>query len=44
MCRSPSNKLFPAMYIEGVTEQAFADVNPYDPDFPYIQGDVDVPV
>ncbi|XP_024397145.1 uncharacterized protein [Physcomitrium patens] len=38
LTRSPSNKLFPAMYIEGVTEQAFADVNPYDPDFPYIQG------
>jgi hypothetical protein len=28
------------MYIEGVTELAFADVGPNDPDFAYIQGDV----
>ncbi len=40
MCRSPAHKVFPAMYIEGVTELAFADVTLDDPDFAYIQGDV----
>lgn len=40
MCRSPAHKVFPAMYIEGATELAFADVTPDDPDFAYIQGDV----
>lgn len=39
-CRSSASRVFPAMYIEGVTELAFADVGPNDSDFAYIQGDV----
>lgn len=38
LSRSPANKVLPAMYIEGVTKQAFADIASDDPDFPYIQG------
>lgn len=38
MRRSPANKVLPAMYIEGVTKQAFADIASDDPDFSYIQG------
>lgn len=40
VCRNSASKVFPAMYIEGVTEVAFDDVSPSDPDFAYIQGDV----
>jgi len=36
--RNPASKVFPAMFIENVTELAFDDVTPEDPDFPYIQG------
>ncbi|KAL3683241.1 hypothetical protein R1sor_001263 [Riccia sorocarpa] len=38
LARSPTHKVFPAMYIENSTELAFNDVSPEDPDFPYIQG------
>lgn len=31
--------MYPAMYIENVTELAFDDVTPEDPDFPFIQGE-----
>ena len=31
--------MYPAMYIENVTELAFDDIAPEDPDFPFIQGD-----
>lgn len=31
--------MYPAMYIENVTELAFDDITPEDPDFPSIQGD-----
>lgn len=30
--------MYPAMYIENLTELAFDDVTPKDPDFPFIQG------
>ncbi|KAG6524409.1 hypothetical protein ZIOFF_014318 [Zingiber officinale] len=36
--RSAFSKVYPAMYIENVTELAFDDVTPEDPDFPSIQG------
>jgi len=38
MCRRPSNKVFPSVYIEGVTQLACDDITPQSPDFPYIQG------
>lgn len=38
LARNPASKVFPAMFIENVTELAFDDVTPEDPDFPYIQG------
>eukprot|EP00249_Psilotum_nudum_P023217 c28791_g1_i2 orf=475-3420(-) len=38
LTRSPAHRVFPAMYIENVTELAFDDVSPEDPDFPFIQG------
>eukprot|EP00249_Psilotum_nudum_P023220 c28791_g1_i5 orf=475-2685(-) len=38
LTRSPAHRVFPAMYIENVTELAFDDVLPEDPDFPFIQG------
>lgn len=31
--------MYPAMYIDNVTELAFDDVTPEDPDFPFIQGE-----
>ncbi|RZR87884.1 hypothetical protein BHM03_00015357 [Ensete ventricosum] len=31
------SKVYPAMYIENLTELAFDDVTPEDPDFPFIQ-------
>ena len=39
LCRSTTSKIYPAMYIENVTELAFDDVSPEDPDFPSIQGE-----
>ena len=36
--RKTVSKIYPAMYIENVTELAFDDVTPEDPDFPCIQG------
>ncbi|GLJ05087.1 hypothetical protein SUGI_0010720 [Cryptomeria japonica] len=36
--RNPVSKVFPAMFIENITELAFDDVTPDDPDFPSIQG------
>ncbi|KAJ8642883.1 hypothetical protein MRB53_004631 [Persea americana] len=38
LSRSTTSKIYPAMYIENVTELAFDDVSPEDPDFPSIQG------
>ena len=37
-CRSTVFKVYPAMYIENVTELAFDDITPEDPDFSSIQG------
>ncbi|KAJ6849885.1 uncharacterized protein M6B38_268675 [Iris pallida] len=38
LSRSTISKVYPAMYIENVTELAFDDVTPEDPDFSFIQG------
>jgi hypothetical protein len=38
MCRSTATRVFPAMYIEDLTELGFNDVTPDDPDFTSIQG------
>ncbi|CAL1371197.1 unnamed protein product [Linum trigynum] len=38
LSRNPVSKVYPAMYIENVTELAFDDVTPDDPDFASIQG------
>ncbi|XP_010537175.1 PREDICTED: uncharacterized protein LOC104811972 isoform X2 [Tarenaya hassleriana] len=38
LLRSMVSKVYPAMYIENVTELAFDDITPEDPDFPFIQG------
>ncbi|KAL5994368.1 hypothetical protein ACLOJK_024418 [Asimina triloba] len=38
LSRNTVSKVYPAMYIENVTELAFDDVTPEDPDFPSIQG------
>ncbi|CAI9092243.1 OLC1v1027435C1 [Oldenlandia corymbosa var. corymbosa] len=38
LSRSTVTKVYPAMYIENVTELAFDDIRPEDPDFPSIQG------
>lgn len=38
LCRSPGHKIYPAMYIDNITELAYDDVAVEDPDFPYIQG------
>ncbi|CAH9077001.1 unnamed protein product [Cuscuta europaea] len=38
LSRSTVSKIYPAMYIENVTELAFDDVTIEDPDFPCIQG------
>ncbi|CAH8373546.1 unnamed protein product [Eruca vesicaria subsp. sativa] len=38
LSRNSASKVYPAMYIENVTELAFDDITPEDPDFPVIQG------
>ncbi|KAJ6410832.1 hypothetical protein OIU84_007566 [Salix udensis] len=38
LSRSTVSKVYPAMYIENVTELAFDDIKPDDPDFSSIQG------
>jgi hypothetical protein len=38
LARSTAHKVFPAMYIENVTQHAFDDLSAEDPDFPFIQG------
>ncbi|RAL52199.1 hypothetical protein DM860_016048 [Cuscuta australis] len=38
LSRSIVSKIYPAMYIENVTELAFDDITTKDPDFPFIQG------
>ncbi|KAG5558598.1 hypothetical protein RHGRI_008520 [Rhododendron griersonianum] len=38
LSRNTVSKVYPAMYIENVTELAFDDITPEDPDFPSIQG------
>ncbi|XP_062213876.1 uncharacterized protein LOC133914935 [Phragmites australis] len=38
LARNIFSKVYPAMYIDNVTELAFDDVTPEDPDFPFIQG------
>ncbi|WOL06075.1 hypothetical protein Cni_G14807 [Canna indica] len=38
LSRNSFSKVYPAMYIENLTELAFDDVTPEDPDFPFIQG------
>ncbi|CAN8252137.1 unnamed protein product [Cochlearia groenlandica] len=38
LSRSTTSKVYPAMYIENVTELAFDDITPEDPDFSSIQG------
>ncbi|XVF50840.1 hypothetical protein PTKIN_Ptkin04bG0136200 [Pterospermum kingtungense] len=38
LSRNTVSKVYPAMYIENVTELAFDDVTPEDPDFSSIQG------
>ncbi|XP_028790724.1 uncharacterized protein LOC114746657 isoform X1 [Neltuma alba] len=38
LSRSTISKVYPAMYIENVTELAFDDITPEDPDFSSIQG------
>uniref|UniRef100_A0A0D9W1Q3 SLH domain-containing protein n=1 Tax=Leersia perrieri TaxID=77586 RepID=A0A0D9W1Q3_9ORYZ len=38
LSRNTSSKVYPAMFIENVTELAFDDITPEDSDFPFIQG------
>ncbi|PKI50727.1 hypothetical protein CRG98_028869 [Punica granatum] len=38
LSRNTISKVYPAMYIENVTELAFDDITPEDPDFVFIQG------
>ncbi|XP_072959268.1 uncharacterized protein [Typha angustifolia] len=38
LSRNTSSKVYPAMYVQHITELAFDDVTPEDPEFPYIQG------
>ncbi|OIT01410.1 PREDICTED: uncharacterized protein LOC109229686 [Nicotiana attenuata] len=38
LSRTTVSKVYPAMYIENVTDLAFDDITPDDPDFPSIQG------
>ncbi|XP_068639919.1 uncharacterized protein [Aristolochia californica] len=38
LSRNSTSKVYPAMYIENISEVAFDDVAPEDPDFPSIQG------
>ncbi|PKA55011.1 hypothetical protein AXF42_Ash003648 [Apostasia shenzhenica] len=40
LSRNPTSKVYPAMYVENVTELAFDDVTPEDPDFRSIQGEI----
>lgn len=39
LIRNTASKVYPAMYIENVTELAFDDITPEDPDFACIQGE-----
>ncbi|GJP31957.1 hypothetical protein CLOM_g16511 [Closterium sp. NIES-68] len=38
LSRAASDRIYPAMYVDGSTALAFDDVTASDPDFPYIQG------
>ncbi|KAL9164509.1 hypothetical protein ABFS82_06G108800 [Erythranthe guttata] len=38
LSRNTTSKVYPAMYIENISELAFDDITPEDPDFPSIQG------
>ncbi|XP_022871690.1 uncharacterized protein LOC111390807 isoform X2 [Olea europaea var. sylvestris] len=38
LSRNIASKVYPAMYIENISELAFDDITPEDPDFPSIQG------
>ncbi|CAI5461812.1 unnamed protein product [Closterium sp. Yama58-4] len=38
LSRAASDRIYPAMYVDGATALAFDDVPADDPDFPYIQG------
>ncbi|XP_043715898.1 uncharacterized protein LOC122664230 isoform X5 [Telopea speciosissima] len=38
LSKNTGSKVYPAMYIENVTDLAFDDITPEDPDFPSIQG------
>ncbi|CAI5973579.1 unnamed protein product [Closterium sp. NIES-64] len=38
LSRAASDRIYPAMYVDGATALAFDDVPASDPDFPYIQG------
>ncbi|CAI5490824.1 unnamed protein product [Closterium sp. Naga37s-1] len=38
LSRAASDRIYPAMYVDGSTALAFDDVPADDPDFPYIQG------
>ncbi|KAL2527319.1 S-layer-like proteiny domain [Abeliophyllum distichum] len=38
LSRNTASKVYPAMYIENISELAFDDITPEDPDFPSIQG------
>ncbi|XP_042053146.1 uncharacterized protein LOC121798291 isoform X2 [Salvia splendens] len=38
LSRNTTSKVYPAMFIENVSELAFDDITPEDPDFPFIQG------
>ncbi|KAL2550482.1 S-layer-like proteiny domain [Forsythia ovata] len=38
LSRNTASKVYPAMYIENISELAFDDITPRDPDFPSIQG------
>ncbi|CAI7870657.1 unnamed protein product [Closterium sp. NIES-53] len=38
LSRAASDRIYPAMYVDGSTALAFDDVPASDPDFPYIQG------
>ncbi|KAL5811228.1 hypothetical protein ACOSQ4_027796 [Xanthoceras sorbifolium] len=38
LSRNTMSKVYPAMYIDNITELAFDDITPEDPDFSFIQG------
>ncbi|KAL8139753.1 hypothetical protein V2J09_005774 [Rumex salicifolius] len=38
LSRNSISKVYPAMYIENITDLAYDDITPEDPDFPSIQG------